>query len=159
MGEGSWGADSPPPSPHSTNQDPRERERSEGFFLWSRLLINAISNETRLVPGVLSTGGGGCLLMGDPRPCLCQAPAAFHPPAQKQVPAGSSRAIRPPIPVGWGGWGCGNPSPGSLLLSGQGCSCPEGGLDLESWHLALSRARHGIGAAEITGRAAPFPCI
>lgn len=103
MWERALGADSPPPSPHSTNQDPRER--SEGFFLWSRLLMNAIYNETRLVPGALSTGlvEGGVCLWGTPDPvcaryqlhltllhrsrCLLVLP----------VPSGHH------IPIGWGG--------------------------------------------------------
>lgn len=34
--------------------------------------------------------------MGDPRPCLCQVPAASHRPSQKQMPVGSSCAIRTP---------------------------------------------------------------
>lgn len=66
MWERALGTDSPLPSPHSTNQDPRER--SEGFFLWNRLLINAICNETRLVPGALSIGlVEGVLAYGGPQ--------------------------------------------------------------------------------------------
>lgn len=42
--------------PALSSQHKPKRERREGFFLWSRLLINAIYNETRLIPGALSTG-------------------------------------------------------------------------------------------------------
>lgn len=78
--------------------------------------------------------------MGDPRPCLCQVPAAIHPPSQKQMPVGSSRAIRTPHSCWMGRLSSWESQPRSLLLSGQGCSCPEGGIVLESWDLGLSPA-------------------
>lgn len=128
MGEGSGGRF--PPALSSQRKPGPKRERSEGFFLWGRLLINAIYNETRLVPGVLSVGlvEGDVCLWGTPDPacarsqlhltllqrsrCLLVLPV----PAGHQVPVGrEAEAVGIPAQVSapqWAGmqlprgWNC-----------------------------------------------------
>lgn len=138
MWERALGADSPLPSPHSTNQDPRER--SEGFFLWNRLLINAICNETRLVPGVLSIGlveGGvwGVFAYGGPQtllvpgascisPSFTEADACWFFPCHQDTTFlldGEAEVVGIPAQVTAPRW-------------------PRGGIVLESWDLGLSPA-------------------
>lgn len=74
--------------------------------------------------------------MGDPRPCLCQVPAASHPPSQDACWSFPCHQDTTFLLDGrlrlW------QSQPRPLLLSGQGCSCPEGGIVLEPWDVDLS---------------------
>lgn len=77
--------------------------------------------------------------MGDPRPCLCQVPAASHPPSQEQKPVGSPRAIRTPFLLEGEAEAVGMPAQ-VAAPQWAGMQLPRGGIVLECWDLGLSPA-------------------
>lgn len=110
-GRGLWGQN--PPCPLLTAQTRTQGERSEGFFLWSKLFINAICNEARLVPGALSLGlvEGGVCLRGTPDPACARY--QLHLTLLRR-----SRSLLV-LPVPSGHRSCWNPSPGRCSSVGR----------------------------------------
>lgn len=129
MGEGS--GDRFPSALSSQHKPGPRRERREGFFLWSRLLINAIDNEARLVPGALSTGlvEGGVCSWGTPDPVCARYQLHLTLPHRNRcllvLPSGHH------IPVGWEAEAVGSPA---QVTAPQGCSCQRVEL---SWGLGV----------------------